>query len=44
MYLAVRGEEQIPVPEGKSVDDLRAFPKDEFIEYGPDQMSDIAAR
>ncbi|KAF4671889.1 hypothetical protein FOL46_009799 [Perkinsus olseni] len=44
MYLAVRGEEQIPVPEGKSVDDIRAFPKDEFIEYGPDQMSDIAAR
>ncbi|KAF4737799.1 hypothetical protein FOZ63_029946 [Perkinsus olseni] len=44
MYLAVRGEEQIPVPEGKIVDDIRAFPKDEFIEYGPDQMSDIAAR
>mmetsp|Transcript_22462 Transcript_22462/g.18608 ORF Transcript_22462/g.18608 Transcript_22462/m.18608 type:complete len:119 (-) Transcript_22462:3-359(-) len=44
MYLAVRGEEQIPVPDGKTIDDMRAFPKDEFIEYGPDEMSDIAAR
>ncbi|KAF4710120.1 hypothetical protein FOZ63_010735, partial [Perkinsus olseni] len=42
-YIAVRGEEQIPVPPGKSLEDMRALPLS-FTEYGWDDMDKVAAR
>ncbi|EER09820.1 conserved hypothetical protein [Perkinsus marinus ATCC 50983] len=42
-YIAVRGEEQVPVLPGKCLDDMRALPLS-FTEYGWDDMDKVAAR
>ncbi|KAF4737798.1 hypothetical protein FOZ63_029945 [Perkinsus olseni] len=41
--VTVRGEEQIPVPAGKTLDDMRALPV-EFTQYKVDEVSKIAER
>ncbi|KAF4670553.1 hypothetical protein FOZ61_010144 [Perkinsus olseni] len=42
-YMAVRGDEQVPIPPGKEVDDLRKLPI-EFHEYGKDEFNAVAER
>ncbi|KAF4686528.1 hypothetical protein FOZ63_008664, partial [Perkinsus olseni] len=42
-YMAVRGDEQIPIPPGKELDDLRKLPI-EFHEYGKDEFNAVAER
>lgn len=41
--MEVRGDEQIPVPPGKTLDDLRKLPI-EFHEYGKDEFNEVAER
>lgn len=41
--VTVRGEEQIEVPMGKTLDEMRAFPV-EFTQYKVDEVSEIAQR
>ncbi|KAF4678034.1 hypothetical protein FOL47_006986 [Perkinsus chesapeaki] len=41
--VTVRGEEQIPVPAGKTLNDMRALPI-EFTQYKVDEVSEIAER
>ncbi|KAF4681149.1 hypothetical protein FOZ63_029291 [Perkinsus olseni] len=41
--VTVRGEEQIPVPAGETLDDMRALPV-EFTQYKVDEVSKIAER
>ncbi|KAF4677486.1 RWD domain containing [Perkinsus chesapeaki] len=40
-YMDVRGDEQIPVPPGKELDDMRKLPI-EFHEYGKDELNAVA--